>query len=270
MNKMIVSVFDTEKQGYEGLSALKDLNKEGSISVYATSVVTKSIDNVVEVKEAAENGPLGTSIGLFTGSLIGMLGGPVGVLIGAGIGGMTGVIADLHKSGIDVEFMNEVSEALSPGKVALIANIEESWETPLDTRIEELSGMIFRRNRKEIIDEQLERESKEMKAEMLELKDEMKDANDEMKASLKSQIEKVKSKMEALSILTEKRLLEQKKESDAKLESLKQQLEEASQKKKTKLNKLMTEVHDNYSNYQNRLESIKKELYDELTESYKN
>ena len=55
----------------------------GSITLYARGVIAKDAGGKVTVKEAADEGPLGTAVGLATGSLIGLLGGPVGVAIGA-------------------------------------------------------------------------------------------------------------------------------------------------------------------------------------------
>ena len=75
-DKMIVVVFDNEKKAYEGSKALKDLHAEGSITLYASAVIAKDADGKVTVKQAADQGPLGTAVGLVTGSLIGLLGGP--------------------------------------------------------------------------------------------------------------------------------------------------------------------------------------------------
>ncbi len=37
MNKMLATVFDTETKAYEGLSALKDLHKNGDNTVFFSS-----------------------------------------------------------------------------------------------------------------------------------------------------------------------------------------------------------------------------------------
>ncbi|MEA3302072.1 MAG: hypothetical protein U9Q75_02250, partial [Pseudomonadota bacterium] len=59
-----VIVFDSEKSAYEGLSDMKELHKEGSISLYSTAVLAKDAEGVVEIKQATEKGPVGTAIGM--------------------------------------------------------------------------------------------------------------------------------------------------------------------------------------------------------------
>ena len=41
MNKMLITVFETETKAYEGLSALKGLHENGDITLYANAVINK-------------------------------------------------------------------------------------------------------------------------------------------------------------------------------------------------------------------------------------
>ena len=41
MNKMLISVFDTEASAFEGLNALRELHKAGDITLYASAVIVK-------------------------------------------------------------------------------------------------------------------------------------------------------------------------------------------------------------------------------------
>src|SRR5262245_29800560 len=116
MNKMLVAVFNSEGRAFEGLSALKDLHKDGDITLYATAVLSKDASSKITMRQAADEGPMGTALGMLAGSMLGLLAGPVGLAMGASIGGLSGLIADLNKSGIDVQFVDDVSKALSPGK----------------------------------------------------------------------------------------------------------------------------------------------------------
>ena len=83
MDKILVVVFDNESKAYEGSKALQALQDEGSINLYAKAVIARDAGGKVEVKEAGDSGPVGTAVGLLTGSLIGLIGGPVGLAIGA-------------------------------------------------------------------------------------------------------------------------------------------------------------------------------------------
>mgnify|MGYP000603286231 CR=1 FL=1 len=74
MSKMIVSVFDDEQTAYKGTQALTELHREGSISVYSAAVVSRDADGAIRIKDAGDEGPLGTALGMLTGAIIGVLG----------------------------------------------------------------------------------------------------------------------------------------------------------------------------------------------------
>src|SRR5579871_4384353 len=82
MERMLVAVFDTEKQAYEGLRGLSKLDVEGSIAIYAEAVIQKNADGTVATKQVEEDFPIRTLGGTALGSLIGLLAGPVGLAFG--------------------------------------------------------------------------------------------------------------------------------------------------------------------------------------------
>ena len=87
-NKNLVSVFDSERTAFEGLTALKDLHRDGDITLYASTVIAKDTSgSEASVCQAADRGPIGTLVGIVTGGLVGLLGGPAGVAVGAYVGG---------------------------------------------------------------------------------------------------------------------------------------------------------------------------------------
>jgi uncharacterized membrane protein len=159
MNKMLVAVFDTEPAAFEGLSALRDLHRDGDITLYASAVLVKEKTGKINVKQEDDDGPVGTAVGLLTGSLIGILSGPAGLAVGASLGGLTGFLCDLDRSGVGATFLDDVSKTLTSGKAAVVAEVEEGWTTPVDTRVQKLGGTVFRRSRSEVVEDQLVRES---------------------------------------------------------------------------------------------------------------
>jgi len=70
MDKMLVAVFDDEGKAYEGSRILRELDAEGSIELFAMSVIAKDASGKVDVKEAADERPLGTAVGLLTGGVV--------------------------------------------------------------------------------------------------------------------------------------------------------------------------------------------------------
>ena len=103
--------------------------------MYASAVIAKDAEGRVDVRQAADRGPVGTLVGVVTGGLVGLLGGPVGVAVGAYVGGTGGVLYDLFNAGFDGDIVDEVAEALTPGKAAVVAEIDEYWVAPVETRL---------------------------------------------------------------------------------------------------------------------------------------
>ena len=91
MDKMLVVVFENESNAYEASKALQELQNEGSINLYAKAVIARDASGKLEVKQEGDMGPVGTAVGLLTGSLIGLIGGPVGLAIGAYAGTVGGI-----------------------------------------------------------------------------------------------------------------------------------------------------------------------------------
>jgi uncharacterized membrane protein len=198
MDKMLVVVFPTEGAAYEGSKALSALDQEGSIVLYATAVIAKDATGHVGVKQEADQGPLGTTVGLLTGTLVGLIGGPVGAAVGAYVGTIGGGLFDLSRAGVAADFVDEVARSLRPGKVAVVAEINEEWVTPVDTRMEALGGEVLRRARTEVVDAQIASEQAAMKEEIAELKAEAGRASGEAKARLQKRIDAADTRLQGL------------------------------------------------------------------------
>lgn len=242
MNKMVVGVFSTEAAAYEGLGALKDLHKDGDITLYATAVIAKDSSGAVTVKQGADEGPIGTGIGLLSGSAVGLLGGPVGVAVGATLGSLTGMLFDLDKSGVDLDFVDEVSKALTPGKTAVLADVEETWLTPVDTRLGTLGGVVFRRLRSEVVEDQLAREAAEFDAELKQLKEELAQEKAETKAEVQKHIDATKQKIRATHDHAKAMLDQAKAETEAKIAALEAQMKGANDRQKAKIKKRIADT----------------------------
>jgi uncharacterized membrane protein len=198
MDKMLVAVFPTEGAAYQGSKALSDLDQEGSIVLYATAVIAKDVGGKVTVKQEADQGPLGTTVGLLTGTLVGLIGGPVGAAAGGYVGMAGGGMFDLTRAGVAADYVDEVAKSLKPGKVAVVAEIDEEWVTPVDTRMEALGGEVLRRARSEVVDAQIASEQAAMKEEIAELKAEATKATGEAKAKLQKRIDAANVRLNGL------------------------------------------------------------------------
>jgi uncharacterized membrane protein len=189
----------------------------------------------VSVRQAADDGPIGTLVGIVTGGLIGLLGGPVGVAVGAYVGGFGGLMYDLFKAGVSMDFVDEISGSLIPGTAAVVADIDESWVTPIDTRLGELGGTTFRRLPGEVIDAELVRETDAARAEMAQLRAEFEATTGEAKAKLAASIDAQRRKLEALIDRIDDAIAKEKAEFDARLETLEDQLAKSRDSKREQI-----------------------------------
>lgn len=246
MSKYIVSVFDNEKAAYGGARALGQLHDDGSIAVYEGAVLAKDDSGKVRVLDGLEEAPFGTLGGMLLGSLIGVLGGPAGMVVGAAAGSMGGMLVDLNIAGVNDEFLDDVAKELSPGNYAVVAEVEEGWTAPLDTRMEALGGTVYRSWRTDVEDAQIERDIEASEREIEELKQEWKQASDESKAKLEAKVDAMKAKLQGLQDRAKKKAETLKQEAEAKIKKLDEQIAKADEDFKKKLEKTRTDLKADY------------------------
>jgi uncharacterized membrane protein len=194
---MLVVVFDSENKAYEGKKALHELENEGSIVVYAYTVIGKKADGTITLKQGDDVGPLGTLVGTSLGSLIGLLGGPVGLVVGASAGLIAGGAADLDNARVGEDFIEDVRQTLQPNTFAVVADIQEDWTTPVDSRMEAIGGKVHRRAMSEVRQTVDDEEIAAMKADLAQMKAEQAKAQGERKAKLQAKIKQLDSKIQA-------------------------------------------------------------------------
>jgi uncharacterized membrane protein len=247
MNKMLIAVFDTETKAYEGLNALKALHRNGDITVYAGAVINKDVNGEIRIRESADEGPIGTGVGLLTGSLVGLLAGPVGLAVGAATGAMAGMLFDVSESDVNMTFLEDVSVALSNGKTAIVCEVDETWTVPVDTELEGLGGIVFRRLRYEVEEDQLNREAEAIANEYKQLKEELKTSVEADKAKINASIEQLKSKAQAANDHLKTKMNDSKTRFEAKVNAVKDQMTNASARRKAKLESRIEELTKEYN-----------------------
>jgi len=258
-NEILVSVFDSERTAFEGLTALKDLHKDGDITLYASTVIAKDPSGTVAVRQTADRGPVGTLVGIVTGGFVGLLGGPAGVAVGAYVGGFGGLMYDLFKAGVSLDFVDEVSASLTPGKAAIIADIDENlWVTPIDTRLGALGGTTFRRLPGDVVDADLIRETDAARKELDQLKAELRESSGDAKAKVEAAIDAQRRKLQALVDRVDTRLDQQKAEYEARLATLREQQAKARENKRQQIEVRMAELKASHEARKAKLEEARR------------
>ena len=197
MDRMLVVVFDNQSKAYEGNQVLQQLDGDGSISVYRHALVAKNPDGTTTVRQSDDQGPLGTLVGTLLGGLIGLPGGPTGFGIGAAVGFVGGATADLNKARIGDDFIVDVAKVLSPNRAAVVAEIEEDSNTPVDIRMEAIGGRVFRRALSDIRHTLHDEKIAAIKADLAQMTAEHAKADADRKAKLQENINQLESKLQA-------------------------------------------------------------------------
>jgi uncharacterized membrane protein len=193
---MIVVVFDDENRANQGVGALKKLDDDGSISVHAAGVIMKNSDGSIDAKDLSDDYPVRTLTGTSIGALIGVLGGPIGVGVGASVGMLAGWTADLDRAGVNADFLEDVAAKLTPGKWAVVSDVSEEYETPVDNAMSDLGGTVFRANRVSVEDEQEKEEEAAMNVEIAQLKEEQAQASGSNKEKIQAKISSLNAKLQ--------------------------------------------------------------------------
>ena len=118
MSDLIVVAFDDETTAFEMRAELVNLQKGYLLDMEDVVVVTRSVDDKVQLHQVANLTALGAVSGGFWGAFIGLLflNPFMGAVFGAGVGAMAGAVSDV---GIDDDFMRNLGKSLKPGSSAV-------------------------------------------------------------------------------------------------------------------------------------------------------
>jgi uncharacterized membrane protein len=199
MEKMIVVVFENELKAVAGLRALRELDRQGEISVYDAQVIVREPNGSLRTVDNVDLSGFPAIVGgTAVGALVGLLGGPIGALVGGTAGALVGCVADAREMGVTQEFVNDIEAALTPGKAAVAASMEEGedWLAPVDIAMENAGGVVFRRIRTYEKERQEDIDAAAHRAEMEQLKAERAKARGERLAKIDARIDHLRVKLE--------------------------------------------------------------------------
>jgi uncharacterized membrane protein len=246
MNEMLVAVFDTEDAAVKGLQALRELHQEGGISLYAWALIVKDRDGGISVKQQSGVALVGTALGLLMGGIVGILGGPAGSAVGGSIGAYIGLLADWARHGIDLQFLDDVNKTLAPGKAAVLAEMEESWISPLEVRLREQGGAVFRRFRTDVIDDQLLQQGMALQKALENLQNELDSTNAANRDVLQKSIVDVRQQLKMVRDRAKAAIDLKKTEADLKMKALSAQAEAAASETKARIERRISQAQADF------------------------
>lgn len=146
--------------------------------------------------------------------------------------------------GVGANFVQEATAQLADGKSVVLAEIDEDWEVPLDTRIDEIGATIIRTWRSDFENRQVEAVLEQERKEYAAAKAEWEASKAEAKEKTRKRLDDAKAKLEE----TEKRIKDNIDKFDAdtraKVDTLKLQISSASSEANTKLQERVDAVRE--------------------------
>lgn len=137
---------ENDKNAYQALTDLKQLDSQGQIKIAGGAVVTRDIDGRVDVKSETGNDPyIGTATGGTIGLLVGIIGGPLGVLLGGATGVLVGSLFDIDDVESTESVLGDISKQVHPTRTAVLAQVTEQSPEVIDTAMARLGGEVMRR-----------------------------------------------------------------------------------------------------------------------------
>ena len=203
MNRVLVVVFADEMKAREGENLLRRLELEGSIILYDHALLRKNADGTVNLLRKQDLGLLDALLSAPLASLIALLGGPSGLSISAATGLTFGKGYDLYNSRLGEDFVDDVRQAFLPGKVALVYDIREGWTAPVDFRMEQVGGIVFRRSLSNVRRTPEEDNLAAMQADVDQLKSEQSFSDSDRKRELQKRINQLSNKINVVSQKTQ-------------------------------------------------------------------
>jgi uncharacterized membrane protein len=137
---------ENDKNAYQALTDLKQLDSQGQIKIAGGAVVTRDLDGRVDVKSEVGNDPYtGTATGGVIGLLLGIIGGPLGVLLGGATGVLVGSLFDIDDVETTESVLGDISKQVRPTRTAVLAQVTEQTPEVIDTAMARLDGEVLRR-----------------------------------------------------------------------------------------------------------------------------
>jgi uncharacterized membrane protein len=195
MERMIVALFSDEAQAREAAEALQTMGDDGEIAVHTVQMFTRNQDGVVASENVYNALPEGTMGGTAVGSLLGLIGGPVGLAIGAGSGLLIGATADYAKRRVTTDFAQQVADELTPGRSAIVAEVDEEETEAVNKRMQALGAAVLRRDLSDLADQEYEHEMASIKNDLARVNATLSARTARLHARADSAVQKVERKL---------------------------------------------------------------------------
>jgi len=142
--QLIVAAFRDEGGASAALDALKQIKKEKLIAIKDAAVLRSDAQGKLHINEIGDmTGTRGGVTGAVVGAALGILTGGA-ALAAAGIAAVAGgLAAKLRDSGFNDQRLKRLGAALTPGSSAIVAVVEHTWVTELESELQKLGADVL-------------------------------------------------------------------------------------------------------------------------------
>ena len=187
---------ENDKNAYQALTDLKQLDSQDQIKIAGAAVVTRDRDGRVDAKsEVGEDPYVGTASGGIIGLLVGIIGGPLGVLLGGATGLLVGSLFDIDEVETTESVLSEISKQVQPTRTAVLAQVTEQSPEVIDSAMAQLGGEVMRRPVVQVEDEIAAAQEAQRKAKREARKELHKARSEKRKEDAHAKVEELKSKL---------------------------------------------------------------------------
>jgi uncharacterized membrane protein len=142
MANLVVITFDDAEEAGRVRESLRDLEKQGLLSLDDSAVIVKDAEGKIQVKNEMDQG---LKVGAVGGGALGLLIGSIffpfaGIIGGALVGAVIGKMADL---GVDQKFVRDVGAALELNTSALFILVREANPVAAISALKPYKGQVY-------------------------------------------------------------------------------------------------------------------------------
>lgn len=252
MDKMLIAVFEREGQASAAAGAMRELAKEDVLLIYAFALIVKGVGKVsiVDFKSGDCRDPV---LGVATRSLIKLLAGPYCSADDGNAQAFTDGMVEMANAGVDSIFVDQVARHLLPGRAAIVSEIEEETTNAMNIPLESRGGTVFRCRRGESMDVQIATELDALRSEIQTLETQVLQRPEESKPQLQPKLNRARASLEATKDRARQHAASIKREAEAKIVLLQEQIVKANGPSKARLERLADEIRVEYVNRATKL-----------------
>jgi uncharacterized membrane protein len=252
MDKMLVAIFESERQATVAAGAMKDLCGEGVLLVYAFALIVRDAGKISIVNSTGEDcsDPV---LGAATRKLIKLFGQRLGAVEAANSRAIADPMMEMARIGVDASFLDEVARRLLPGKAAIVAEIEDQMPSAMDTLLQSQDGIVFRCARLETVDIQIAEELNALHGEIQTLEKQVLQTLGGSRAQLQGKLDLARARLQTMQDGARRHAASIKREAEAKIASLQERAAKSDGGIKTRLERLADEVRVDYVNRATKL-----------------